>query len=203
MNLRPSTALVLALGAFVLLTGMVRVDATNARYVSKKGLYSVVLPIGWVRDDSGALVAATRDGFNLHRITAKRVDLKDAFKPVLAKESKAAGEKERRRLTPDMPVEELAALAIAELKAGNEAAVVVGNEPALVAGQPAYNLTVEIKNDRGLTLRIESYGLVTADGFYELAYVAPALHFAARDQATFHAFRDSFAFVEGKGKKKR
>lgn len=185
----------------ITLCGMSLIEAKDAAYSSKAGHFAVTLPIGWVRDDRGPFLAITRDGFNLHRMVVRRAEFKEAFAGVLKAEKEKEGK--QRRIAADTPPEELAELYIAEVRASNEAVAVVTNEPAVVGGLPAAHLVFEFANQNGLRLRVEGFVLVAASGFFELAYIAPQLHFAARDQRAFDALVASFAYREPPAKKKR
>lgn len=211
--MRPSnprtTSLALAVVALVALTGAKRVDEKNAAYKNKDGQYTVQLPIGWVMHGFGKTVSVSRDGFGLHVATIERIALKDAFKDQMKEQTKdkakAAADGERTTkvvLTADSTPEELAELHIAERKRAAERTEVLGNEPATVAGLPAFRVTTEFKDDRGLRNRMLCYGFIAGDGLVRGCYRAPALHYYDRDLPAFESMIASLAYVP-KAKKKK
>jgi hypothetical protein len=184
----------LAVAAFALLTASSLVTEATAAFLSRHGHFSVELPIGWVMDDFTGGVAVTRDGFKIQHIVAKRTEFRYAFQEVLAAAGEDAAGKDRR-LGPEMGPEELAELKIADVKRNFENAEVLDNEPALIGGEPAYRLTFEFKDQRGLRLRLHTYGQVRPTGLVELSYMAPVLHYVDRDLPEFERMAETFRYV--------
>ena len=86
-------------------------------------------------------------------------------------------------------------------KRGAEQAVVLDNQPATLAGLPAFRVTTELKDSRGVRMRTVCTGMIAAEGFYNACYRAPTLHYFERDLPVYEAMLASFEIL--KDKKKR
>lgn len=178
------TAAVLVVAAALLLAGcMPWQRIVKGETTGPDGAFSVVLPVGWVRNtvDSDR-VALTRDGPALQRIEIVRHPHDKAF-PKLEQASR-----------PGMLASEVAELQVAELRArpGYKALEVVENGPASVDGRDGFRIVVAHANARGLNYLTTVVGFVDSQGLCTLTYSAPRLYFHARDAGTFASVVASF-----------
>ncbi|MFN3887636.1 MAG: hypothetical protein ACK4MG_11790 [Aquabacterium sp.] len=172
--------------------------------------YLAQIPEGWKRapTDSDVLLI-TRDGLFLQQIAITRRPLEMAF----------AG----RTVTPTTPTQdlalwqyqlmrddepELARTDSDELKgvlglfpvgqakplAGTTERVAI--RPFQVDGVPAFRMDTRSQNGWGLTYRSQAVGFVHQGDFWLVRYLAPELHYAGRDQATFEAFLTALKLKE-------
>jgi hypothetical protein len=149
--------------------------------------YTIELPANWIQLTSATdRVVVTRDGFGLQRIMIMRTLEKKAF-PKIKKEADPA-------LLPS----ELAALQIAELKAGGEQAAaltVVQNVPAEVGGETGYRLQIEAKNEEGLVFENVYCGVLHKGYYYLVSFHAPRLYYYSKYLPDFERTLASFKFV--------
>ena len=91
---------------------------------------------------------------------------------------------------------ELADLAIAELRAGQEQKLpsleVLSNAPAEIGGHNGFALHLRFQTDQGLRMELLMRGFVDQRGFYLLTYRAPTLHYFERDRPVFESLVSSF-----------
>ncbi|MGY0217290.1 hypothetical protein ACWJJH_07835 [Endozoicomonadaceae bacterium StTr2] len=155
----------------------------KSELVSKDGSFKVQAPIGWVMgpvDNKGILL--TEEGPGLHRIIMNRVDHKNAFKSI------------EKSSSPDLLPTELADYYLAEFKKTHEGVEVKKLElqPAMLAGEAGFRMKLQVVTPKGLKLNTLAYGLSRENGFYELSYSAPELHYYDRDLEIFEKIVGSF-----------
>lgn len=174
---------------FAVLQGCVawtRVDQTRTE--GPGGQFVVELPQGWMRAAAHEdAILITRDGFLLQAIEVRRLDHDKAFADI------------EKSSSADMLPSELAELTVAEARAssGAEHLQVLSNEPVEIGGRPGFRLQLQIRNPRGLRYERVIYGMADADGFYQLTYQAPRLHYFERDLQAFEAMVRSFQHKGG------
>ncbi len=164
--------------------------------------YTAVLPEGWKRapTDSDVLVI-TRDGLFLQQISITKFELDEAFPNV--------------ELTADTPPQELAQLQLKRFKEEEPDLVEqvdeekegllalfpvhhakplagtterIGLKPFVVDGKEAYRLETRSYNGWGLAYSSQAVGFVHEGDYWVVRYLAPTLHYAQRDQASFERF---------------
>jgi hypothetical protein len=167
--------------------------------------YTAVLPEGWKRapTDSDVLVI-TRDGLFLQQISITKFSLDEAFEGIA--------------ITADIPAQQLAQLQFKRFKADEPDLVrTVSDEkkgllgmfpvshakplagtterlalkPFKVDGKEAYRLETRAYNGWGLAYTSHAVGFVHEDDYWVVRYLAPTLHYAQRDQATFERFLEN------------
>ena len=160
-----------------------RVDDTGKRYTGEH--YSLTLPAGWMRLETGDSLMLSRDGLDLQRIIIEYRPHEQAF------------EETEKSSSPDMLPSELAELSIAELKAGQEDGLpsleILDNRPVEVAGHTGYALHLRFKTDEGLRIEVLLRGFVDEGGLYQLLYRAPTLHYFERDRDVYESITESMA----------
>ena len=172
--------------------------------------YTAVLPEDWKRapTDSDVLLI-TRDGLFLQQISVVRQSLKDAFPD--------------KKISADTPPQELALLQYKRLRDEEPDLVQVKKEetkgvlglfpvnnakplagttervaikPFKVDGHDAFMLETRSYNSWGLEYRSEAIGFVHEGDYWLVRYLAPKLHYAQRDQATFDDFLSKMKLKE-------
>lgn len=164
--------------------------------------YTALLPADWKRapTDSDVLLI-TRDGLFLQQISVVKASLGTAFPD--------------KKITADTPPQELALLQYKRLReeepdlaqvqkaetkgvlalfpvnnakplAGTTERVVI--KPYKVDGRDAFLLETRSYNSWGLEYRSQAIGFVHEGDYWLVRYLAPKLHYAQRDQATFDEF---------------
>ena len=161
--------------------GWMKVSSSNSVYQGAH--YTVSMPTGWMRIESEGKLLLAKDGPDLQRILIQYRGHDEAFEE-LERQSSAA-----------MLPSELAELALAELKASQEGGLpslrVVSNAPLEIAGRQGFALHLVYKTDAGLRMEMLVRGFVTDNGFYQLSYRAPSLHYFGRDRAAFESLSRS------------
>jgi hypothetical protein len=148
--------------------------------------YTVDLPVGWVQGSfpqQSDTVSISRDGFGLQSISIYCARHDKAF-PKLKKTVSA------KMLPSDM-----AEIQLAEMKANHpnsNSMQVVESTATTIADMKGYRLHVRYLNDKGLRFEQVTYGLVGAQYYYTLSYVAPTLHYFPRDKQVFEQLVKSF-----------
>ena len=151
--------------------------------------FDVQLPNGWMRFHPGVQgYMITKDGLSIQRITIAKYSLDKAFT------------KSEKTLTADMLVTDVMDYYIAELQQKNEGLTVEveAKEPAIISGQEGFKVNVLLTAPDGLKYRLHSYGLLSRDGFYEISYEAPVIHYFSRDLPVFEKAKDSFRLISEK-----
>lgn len=165
--------------------------AGSAPYSVPSQGYVVTLPQGWIEESNNGYSAMilSRHGLDLESIHITRGDNDKAF-PSLKKSA-----------SPDEAPGDLADDLIAEIKSesGDVGFQIVKNEPAMVGGKSAIHLLIEYRTPDGVRYRQDEYAICTADGFYQLRYQAPVLHYYDSSQPVFAAMLQSFQFIPMKG----
>ena len=163
-------------------------DVPATVWVAKNADYSVELPNGWLvqslkGSEGSDMMAATLEGPLLQRIVVIRRDNEHAFEGI-----------EKGAMT-DMLPQDLAERYIAETKSQFELDVVdvIGNAPASIDGVDGFRLHLGAMVGE-LRYQMIAYGVSTPDGFYEISYVTPTLHYFERDREQFEASAASFRF---------
>jgi hypothetical protein len=163
-------------------TTWARIDDANRDYRGEH--YSVSLPAGWMRMESGGNLLLSKDGIDLQRIIIEYHTHDKAFE-TLKRTSSAA-----------MLPSELAELTIAELKASQKDSLpslrVIGNSPVEIAGHTGFSLHLGYKTDAGLRIEMLMQGFADTDGYYLITYRAPTLYYFERDRAVFESVCASF-----------
>jgi hypothetical protein len=194
--------LVFALVALTTLTAAKLVGERGMDFASGKGRFAVQLPAGWVHQSTARSVSVSRDGFQLNSIAVTRTDLDDAFEDQM-KEQRAEGDRKRPQVAADTPVEDLAELYIAKVMRASDQSTLVSDEPSTLGGKPAFRVTTELKDGRGVRIRTTCTGTAQEQGYYEVCYSAPALHYYARDLAVYEKLLASFEYLETDKKKRK
>lgn len=163
-------------------TTWTRIDDAGRSYQGAH--YSVMLPVGWMRLESGGNLLLSKDGLDLQRIIIEYHTHDKAFE-TLKKASSAT-----------MLPSELAELTIAELKASQKDDLpslrVISNAPVDIGGHAGFLLHLGYKTDAGLRVEMLMEGFADANGYYLITYRAPTLYFFERDRAAFDAVCASF-----------
>lgn len=155
-------------------------------YANTNQGYSVNLPVGWVQatgPQSGDQLLISKDGYSLQSIQIQALKHDKAF------------EKTKKVSNTSMPLSDLAEQEIAELNATNPNAAsikILENSLINIDNKKAFKLHYQYLNDRGLRFEQITYGLINAQFYYKLSYVAPTLHYFLRDKATFEQTVNSF-----------
>lgn len=164
--------------------------------------YVAVIPEGWKRapTDSDVLLI-TRDGVFLQQISITRRPLEDAFpgrkvSGTTPAQDLALWQYQRMRdEEPDLvrtDKDELKGLMglfpvnNAKPLAGTTERVAI--KPFTQDGVAAFRMDTRSQNGWGLEYLSQSVGFVHQGDFWVVRYLAPRLHYAGRDQATFEAF---------------
>ena len=141
--------------------------------------YSLQLPAGWMRNQSTGDLVLSRDGVDLQRIILRYRTHDKAF------------EKLQRASRPETLPSELAELAIAEIKAGQDDGIpsleVLNNTPFAIADHTGFAVHLRFKTGEGLRIEVLAVGFSDAHGFYQLLYRAPSLHYFENDRQTFES----------------
>jgi hypothetical protein len=148
--------------------------------------YKLEVPVGWMHAAYiKSLMFITKDGPELQFIQVAKFTHKDAFKAIEVEISK------------DTLVSELAEYYVANYKKLREGLNVthVETRPATISGHSGFRSHLEFVNARGLVFDIVVYGFANEDGFYELVYQAPRLHYFERDLPAFEALVQSFTLL--------
>ncbi len=163
-------------------------DVPATVWVARKADYSLELPDGWLvqslkGSEGSEMMAATLEGPLLQRIVVIRRENEHAFEAI------------EKGALPDMLPQDLAERYIAETKSQFELDVVdvFSNAPASIDGVDGFRLHLGAMVGE-LRYQMIAYGVSTADGFYEISYVAPTLHYFERDREQFEASARSFRF---------
>jgi hypothetical protein len=194
--------LAFALVALSTLTAAKLVGERGMDFASGKGMFAVKLPSGWVHQSTARSVTVSRDGFLLNSISVSRTDLDDAFEDQM-KEQRVEGDRKRPQIAADTPAEDLAAFYTAKVMRVSDQSTLVSDEPALLGGRPAFRVTTELKDGRGVRIRTTCTGTAQEQGYYEVCYAAPALHYYERDLAIYEALLASFEYLESNKKKRK
>jgi len=159
-----------------------RIDDANRNYQGAH--YSVTLPVGWMRRESGGNLLLSKDGIDLQRILIEYRPHEKAF------------EKLKKTSSATMLPSELAELTIAELKASQQndlpSLKVISNAPVEIGGHAGFLIHLGYKTDAGLRIEILLEGFADAAGYYLITYRAPTLYYFARDRSAFEAVCASF-----------
>ena len=161
-----------------------RVDP-GSRLETRSGDYSIELPLGWVKQTSGANdIFITRDGPALNYIAVARQPHTRKL-PYTKRETRA-----------DLLPHELAELVVAEWKSAEATANVdiVSNTPLLLDGKPAVRVQGRYKNERGLPIERVVVTLVDPRGRLTLFYEAPSIVYFQRGLPDFDAMLASLRF---------
>ena len=163
-------------------TTWTRIDDASRNYQGAH--YSIMLPVGWMRLESGGNLLLSKDGIDLQRIIIEYHTHDKAFETL------------KRTSSATMLPSELAELTIAELKASQKDDLpslrVISNAPVDIGGHAGFLLHIGYKTDDGLRIEMLMEGFADADGYYLITYRAPTLHYFARDRAAFEAICASF-----------
>ncbi len=172
--------------------------------------YTAVLPEDWKRAPTDIdVLLITRDGLFLQQISVVRQSLKEAFPD--------------KKISADTPPQELALLQYKRLRDEEPDLVQVKKEetkgvlglfpvnnakplagttervaikPFKVDGHDAFMLETRSYNSWGLEYRSEAIGFVHEGDYWLVRYLAPKLHYAQRDQATFDDFLSKMKLKE-------
>jgi hypothetical protein len=179
-------ALGLLLASLAACTPWTRVDP-GSRHETRRGDYSLELPLGWVRRTADANdYFVTRDGPALNYIVVHRQP-HDRKLPRTKRETRA-----------DMLPHELAELALAEWK--NSAATanleLLSSTPVMLGGKPAARVHIRYRNERGLPIERVLVSLVDARGRLSILYEAPAIVYFQRGLADFETLLASVRFPQ-------
>ncbi|MFZ5511129.1 MAG: hypothetical protein ACOZCP_13855 [Pseudomonadota bacterium] len=171
--------LVLMLGGCV--TTWTRLDQGQVKGPDDK--FSVEVPPGWVQFSFNRnSLQITRDGLQIQFIDVALQSPEQQFK----RSKKSVG-------AATLP-SELAALVLAELRAGLEpmAVTVLENTPATVAGKPGFKLHVQYRNDRGALFDRLVYGALHEGKVLTFSYHALDTHYFRRDLPVFEKIVASY-----------
>lgn len=164
--------------------------------------YVAMLPEDWKRapTDSDVLLI-TRDGLFLQQISITRHRLNEAFSDVaitpdaLPQELATLqfkqfrwAEPELARYTKDERKGVLALFPVAQGKPLPGTTERVAMRPVQLDGREAFRLETTSRNGWGLEYVSQSVGFVHEGDYWLVRYLAPKLHYAQRDQATFDGF---------------
>ena len=118
----------------------------------------------------------------LHNILLRRVDHDKAF-PAIDKKT-----------SPELLPDELADYYLAEFKKNRDSLLVEKLElkPTELSGHQAFRLVMQTVTGTGLKVNTVTYGFSRDNGFYELSYTAPELHYFERDLPVFESLVESF-----------
>jgi hypothetical protein len=162
----------------------VRLD--KPAYANTSQGYTANLPVGWVQatgPQNADSLWISRDGFSLQSIKIEALKHDKAF------------ESQKKPANLTMPISDLAELEIAEIKAKNPNAAslkVLENTLTNVGNQKAFRIHYQFLNDKGLRFEQITYGLINVKNYYKITYMAPSLHYFARDKALFDQTVASF-----------
>jgi hypothetical protein len=163
-------------------TSWSRIDDATRSYQGEH--YSVMLPAGWMRLESGGNLLLSKDGIDLQRIIIEYHTHDKAF------------EKLKKTSSDTMLPSELAELTIADLKASQKDSLpslkVISNAPVEIGGHAGFLLHLGYKTDEGLRIELLMEGFADAAGYYLITYRAPALYYFERDRGAFESICASF-----------
>ncbi|MGE5453500.1 MAG: hypothetical protein ACM3VZ_16845 [Acidobacteriota bacterium] len=172
--------------------------------------YTAALPEDWKRapTDSDVLLI-TRDGLFLQQISVVRHSLSEAFpdKKISAdtppQELALLQYKRLREEEPDLvQVQKAETKGVLGLFPVNNAKPLAGTtervaiKPLKVDGRDAFMLETRSYNSWGLEYRSQAIGFVHEGDYWLVRYLAPKLHYAQRDQATFDDFLSKMKLKE-------
>jgi hypothetical protein len=164
--------------------------------------YTAVLPEDWKRapTDSDVLLI-TRDGLFLQQISITRHSLSDAFAgttiqvdtpsrdlALLQYKAFRDDEPDLVRFKKDESKGVLGMFPVANAKPLAGTTERVSIQPTKVDGHDAFRLETRSYNSWGLEYTSVAIGFVHEKDYWLVRYLAPQLHYARRDQATFDAF---------------
>jgi hypothetical protein len=140
--------------------------------------FALDLPEDWMRLEGveDGLVA-TRDGFNLQRVTLRKMKFGGDLPYT------------KKKVTKGMSPQELAEVLLDDLRSnGNVLSLkVLDTRPASLAGQKGFRTTVSFKDGHGLRWKGVLCGVVAESRAWQVSYVAPARHYFDRDLPAFDA----------------
>ena len=177
----------------ILIPGCAYWSSISPKYVSESRNFEASFPKGWKRDHriSKALLG-TKDGIKLQYIHIARYGLDDDL-PFT-----------KRKLTKDMVTQEVADIAIDNLRSAPEriGLEVLENSPDSLCGLPGFRILAKWKSIEGLPERDLLYGLMIDDKYYEILYEAPSRYYFGRDSAEAVGVVRSFTLIDQKHKGK-
>lgn len=172
------------------------------RFEGPTRAYIATLPQGWKRAPSDSdVLLITRDGLFLQQISITRQDLDEAFKGVTLTANTAPSEMAALQLRKFREQEQDLVRVDDDEKEGvlalfpvNHAKPLPGTverlaiRPKQLGEVDAYLLETRNYNSWGLEYYSQSIGFVHEGEYWLIRYLAPKLHYAGLDQATFDKF---------------
>ncbi len=147
--------------------------------------YSVDIPQGWMKFDSGANVMISRDGPYLQYVLLQERPLEQPFRHT------------RKRLSTNLLPQEAAQVIIDDLS--SDTAVknlsVLETAPAIIDGHDGFRLLYSYSNAQGLHLKTAYYGFIYERTYYSLRFTAPQRHYFEKDIRTFESILSNFHLV--------
>ncbi len=148
--------------------------------------FSVELPEGWMRFNTGEYLLLTRDGILLQNIHIKRMGIDDEFKHT------------KKKLTKDMLPYEVAEVIIDNIASDPSVLnfALEENVPTTISSLSGFKLVFTYKNKDGLRLKSIYYGCISGEWFLSIIYTAASRYYFDKDFETFKKVFESFRLVE-------
>ncbi len=156
-------------------------------YANQSQGFAVELPDNWMRSNKEDFLLATRDGFPLQSIYARRFDIKE--NPL---------RNTKKAIRRDMLPQEVAEIILDDTISTPSFTDVKpeDNLPATIAGIPGFRLVYTFKNSSGLTMKAVLCGCLKNDSLLLVRYSAPRRHYFGMDAATFEKVLSSLKITD-------
>jgi hypothetical protein len=154
-------------------------------YTSKVYSFSVELPQGWMRSDTGKDMLLTKDGVLLQNIVIERMAVDEEFKHT------------KRKLSREVLPQDAANIIIDNIGSDQEVLnfEVIENNPVEINESPGFKIVYMYKNKDGLRFKRIYYGFVNGEWFYGISYTAALRHYFEKDLKSFEEIFKSFKLI--------
>ncbi len=148
--------------------------------------FSVIMPEGWMKLNTGDVLRVTRDGLLLQEIRIGRVEIGLPFQFT------------KKKLAKGMLPQEVADVFLDNITSNQafQNFELKENVPATVDGHAGFKITYCFKSEDGVRLKVVDYGFLSGDWLYVLHYDAPERHYFDKDIKTFEQFVTSFRLIK-------
>jgi len=170
----------------LLITGCAPWVKVGGLYKSPPHNFSVELPNGWMRLNTGDRLYITRDGVLLQNIIIERLNIE---KPL---------EHTKKKFSKDMLPQEVAEVVLDNISSDQTVLnfEVKENIPARISGFPGFKVVFTYKNKDGLWLKSILYGFIGDEWFYGIRYTAARRYYFDKDLRTFEKVFESFRLIK-------
>lgn len=142
-----------------------------------------VVATGWFRYPDEDDILLTKDGPFLQRARIHRTHVDSGFSFT------------KKKIQPHHILFEVSEIVIDDIRSNPNCLGfrLLENNPAEISGYPGFRIYYRFQTDDGDEFKGMSYGLLFNKYFYELSYVAPELHYFAKDSSSFETIASKFA----------